>query len=124
MDSFQSLLQQVNDTVTGRLSAWSSAFYGQQRASTAAVAEKIDLVIGAFTSKCSPDFSTDITFVQMPMQYAMLIDKLRATNPRIYALLGARAADLMVAEPLKAKQLVLETIDEVIAAASAAPPAP
>jgi len=118
-DDRQWLLQKISDTVGQQLAAWSTAFYGQQRASTALVADKVGQIIDAFTSKCSPDFSDDTTFVQMPAQYAALIDQLRAENPRVYALLGARAQALMAADPTHAKQLLVGAIEDVIAASAA-----
>jgi hypothetical protein len=114
--SVGSLLQQVNATVAARLAEWSTAFYRDQRDSTAAVAEKVDYVVDAFVTACSPDFSDDVASLRLTTQQAAVLDRTRREQPAAFDVLRRRADELMTVDPLKAKALVKAAVEEVLAA--------
>lgn len=118
------MIEQVATMVQAKMTEWSDAFFKDQRVAIAEVSDKVEQVVDAFVTTCSPDFSDDVSGgVQIPTHYAQLLDQLRSTQPAVYALLLDQATQLNVGDPLQAKAFVKGALEAVIAKVGG-PPAP
>lgn len=107
----------VDNEVTRQLAKWASDLYEDQRKSTALISSRVEAVVDAFTTSCSPDNNDDVEFVDMPIHQAKMLDALRKDKPQVFTLLSQRATSIIKGNPLERKAQVKAAIKDVTALA-------
>lgn len=111
------ILSLIDSDVTKKLTKWTASFFDDQRKSTAALANRIDVIVDAFTTSCSPDYTDDVEFLEMPTHQAQMLDKLRKDKPDIFSLMSSKATDIVKADPLQRKEKLKAAIQDLLKAA-------
>lgn len=107
----------VNNEVTRQLAKWASDLYEDQRKSTAMISSRVETVVDAFVTSCSPDQSDDVEFVDMPSHEAKMLDKLRKDRPQLFSMLSQHATGIIEGHALDRKAKVRAALRDIIAAA-------
>lgn len=121
--SIADIMLRVKKTVDDRISAFSSAFFADSRASTQEIADRIDAISDAVLGGCDDQgIQSGASNVSMPTSQAEKVDRLRTANPALYASLRDGAKGVAFANPLKQRAAIEAAISAFQGSPGGAPP--